>query len=569
MVLKIKVHGILTKFLINCFCYKVNKETHVKVKKDNDKMKKFILEYSELDAVKVKKQFLKNQKCSIIVANIIDPCYFQIQLEENSSDLENLMEKLEKVYCGFGASIYDMSEDDLKVNRLCAATFSKDQNWHRCKIVKYDETLKKVKVFYIDYGGYDFVELKNVKFLDKEFAKWPVQVLDAKCHNLKKPSLIVWNENIIEYMLMKVQGVFLTVKIMGTLNENNLELFSLEILHKTKHKKLPNQRVKNFTLNMHFVKDGIAEIYEEKSLDNFIDYEKLCKNYFVTQESATCQSISNSDITNNDITNNSFQSLSFSNASVDNNFSKQCRERVEIYLASLRLKNIHMIEIAEFYDGYLEVYLFKIEDNTYVDCAHAAAIMKITQKKFFEIFNFSNLKRSDCFKTFKNSDSDSSCVFELYYELFQENPTTIELFVFDKIELLMELEFAKEKKNFKLRKPFQIKKHSTGQAKHFNDIELYNAEILKEMEKNYEIYLREFDKSKKPQLNPLKNDNYQNEYRSFILDEVYLILGQIKALDERISCEFISLANKRLLEIRRKILGEKFDALNEFINKLK
>jgi hypothetical protein len=507
---------------------------------------------------------LKNQKSSVIVSNIIDPCYFQIQLEENSSDLENLMEKLENVYCGFGASIYDMCEEDLKVDRLCAATFHKDKNWHRCKIVKYDEALKRVKVFYLDYGGYDLVDLKNVKFLDKEFAKWPIQILDAKCHNLKKPSHIEWNENIIKYMLMKVQSVFLTVKLMGTLNEKNLELFSLEILHKTKYNKLPNQRVKNFTLNMQFVKDGFAEIYEEKSLDNFIDYEALCKNYFVTQEKAACPSISSSE---NDFTNNS--SLSFSNASIDINSSKQCRESVELYLTSLRLKNNHMIEIAEFHDGHLKVYLFKIEDNTYVDCSHAAAILKITQKKFFELFKCSNLVRSDCFKTFENTDSDSSSVFELYYDLFKESPTTIELFVFDKIELLMDLECAKQKNNFNIRKPFQIEKHSYDQTKHFNGLEMYNAEILNEMEKNYEIYLREFDKSKKPQLSPLKNDNFKNDYKSFMMDEVYLILGQIKALDERISSEFISVANKRWLEIRRKLLGKKFDALNEFINKFK
>ena len=357
-------------------------------KQKEARMKQFILEYGDLDATKVKKQLLRKQKASIMVSNIIDPSNFQIQLEENRKDLEELMAELENVYCGFGASYYDMTVEDLIENRLCAATFFKDKNWHRCKIVKYDEALKKVEVFYLDYGGYDFVELKDIKFLDKKFVKWPILILDAKFHNIKRPSNVDWKDNIIKYLLTKVQGVFLTVKIMGSLKKENLEFFSLEILHKTKNQKASNQKVKNFTLNNQLIKDGHGEFFDEKLLDTYVDCETLCKNYHIEENdvSATYNTLLSASNSYDDIASNSnTNSLSFSNASVYLDSNKQIQDRIERNFSRLCLKNKHMVEKIEFFDRRLKVFLFKIDNITYIDCSHAAAILKLSVENFFNL----------------------------------------------------------------------------------------------------------------------------------------------------------------------------------------
>ena len=98
-----------------------------------------------------------------------------------------------------------------------------------------------------------------------------------------------------------------------------------------------------------------------------------------------------------------------------------------------------------------------------------------------------------------------------------------------------------------------------------DELKQYNDEILHEMKRNYKIYLDEFNKSKRPApLNPLENVQFIDDYKSFLLDELYFVLEQMKVLDERIRCEYITPANKRWLELRRKTFGKKFDCLHEF-----
>ena len=64
------------------------------------------------------------------------------------------MKRLNEFYAEIDSKTYDMTEKDIKVDRLCAATLGNDQTWYRLvsKILTFEQTLNRVKVFYIDYG---------------------------------------------------------------------------------------------------------------------------------------------------------------------------------------------------------------------------------------------------------------------------------------------------------------------------------------------------------------------------------------------------------------------------------
>ena len=154
--------------------------------KENAKfIQDYVLNYLDLDPHEIWRQLLKKQTVDIIVSNVVDPCLMQIQLAENRNALEILMADLEKVYCGIGASYYNMPPEYMTHGRLCAALFPLDNNWHRCKIVGVERDLKKVRVNYLDYGGEGIIPYDNVKFLDKQFAALPIQSVNAKLFNIK------------------------------------------------------------------------------------------------------------------------------------------------------------------------------------------------------------------------------------------------------------------------------------------------------------------------------------------------------------------------------------------------
>ena len=108
-----------------------------------------VLSDGDLDHTDIWKQFLKNQTINVIVSNVNDPCDFSIQLIENKNSLEQLMNDLENIYCGFGSSYYDMPEDYITNGRFCAGLFPYDLNWHRCQILDVDSKNKMAKVSYI------------------------------------------------------------------------------------------------------------------------------------------------------------------------------------------------------------------------------------------------------------------------------------------------------------------------------------------------------------------------------------------------------------------------------------
>ena len=166
-----------------------------------------------MDNREVVKTFALKREHEVLISSVKNPCHIEVQLDANHLKLEQLMDKLEAKYNGFGASDFNMSDEYILTHRLCAATFS-DNNWHRCRMVELNGDL--VSVYYLDYGGEAQVPKDKIKFLYKDF-DMPCQAVKAKFNNIKwNPK---WNKDeesrkeIINYLLKRVMGKNLRAKI--------------------------------------------------------------------------------------------------------------------------------------------------------------------------------------------------------------------------------------------------------------------------------------------------------------------------------------------------------------------
>ncbi len=224
-------------------------------------MQDYIFYHNNLNSIDVLKQFASKKTHQIVVSNVNNPCEIQIQLAENVNALNKLMEELELVYCGIGASNYNMPLEYIEHGHLCAAIYPGDMNWHRCRIIGVFPENKKVRVSYVDYGGDSLVDLENVKFLSSEFAYLPVQAVNAKFANIanvnkKKTD---WRKDTINYLLNRVTGKILTAEIMGV-NDGYL---SIEIFDKTTTNNNGCPPNTTINLNQRIVMDGYGQKYEE------------------------------------------------------------------------------------------------------------------------------------------------------------------------------------------------------------------------------------------------------------------------------------------------------------------
>ncbi len=93
-------------------------------------------------------------------------------------------------FCGCCRLLFatdDMPVEYVHVGRLCATVFPADKNWHRANITGVSPETKQARVQFIDYGGETLVPIKSLKFLDKRFVSLPVQAINARFANVRRP----------------------------------------------------------------------------------------------------------------------------------------------------------------------------------------------------------------------------------------------------------------------------------------------------------------------------------------------------------------------------------------------
>ena len=237
-------------------------------KQNADFIQDYVLYNKDINATEVLRALASKKTHQIIVSNVINPSKIQIQLADNVNSLNTLMDELELVYCGIGASNFDIPVEYIELGHLCAAIYPGDNNWHRCRIIGKDLEKKKVRVSFIDYGGDSLVPIESIKFLASQFSALPIQAVDAKFANVTSNGK-KWPKDTINYLLNKVTGKTLTAEVVG-LNDGEVSLDIYDLATKFEKSNLLGSRIH---LNQRIILDGYGKLYDEaKDLEVIIFY---------------------------------------------------------------------------------------------------------------------------------------------------------------------------------------------------------------------------------------------------------------------------------------------------------
>ncbi|XP_078604467.1 uncharacterized protein LOC144878090 [Branchiostoma floridae x Branchiostoma japonicum] len=126
----------------------------------------------------------------VYICNVVDPGNFHVQFrgQQTADALEDLMDRLEKVYCSDEGKRYKMRPDLIAMGQACVAMFPEDENWHRAMITAIP-SLDFVTVSYVDYGTIASVPKSALRMLKAEFLHLPIQAVNARLANIQPNSL--------------------------------------------------------------------------------------------------------------------------------------------------------------------------------------------------------------------------------------------------------------------------------------------------------------------------------------------------------------------------------------------
>ena len=222
-----------------------------------DFIQDYVIYEETLDSTEVIKQLASQKSHRVIVSHVYSASNIHIQIVENLPRLDKLMDDLENVYLGLGASVYDMPESYILVGRICASVFPLDKNWHRCQIQSIYPSRKQAYVTFIDYGGHATVSYTDIKFLAKEFEKLPAQAILARLANVKTSA--EWGEKEINYFLNRVMGKCLLAEIIGY---NDIRV-SVDLFDFTTQDNGDCKAGTKIHINSRVVMDGFGTHYDE------------------------------------------------------------------------------------------------------------------------------------------------------------------------------------------------------------------------------------------------------------------------------------------------------------------
>ncbi|XP_032398709.1 tudor domain-containing 6 isoform X2 [Etheostoma spectabile] len=150
-----------------------------------------------------------------VVQHVSDPSQFWIQTQTYANELDQLMD-----------SMYHLYKDSVTTNLVrnptiglyCAAKAA-DGEFYRATVMEVGET--KVKVFFVDYGNTEVVDLNNVKTLHDEFKKLPCLALKCTLAGVR-PKDGRWDQSACEFFIKAVTGKELTVHVRAKYNKRHV-----------------------------------------------------------------------------------------------------------------------------------------------------------------------------------------------------------------------------------------------------------------------------------------------------------------------------------------------------------
>ena len=120
-------------------------------------------------------------KRSVYVTKTLSAKSIYVQLKENWDTVEELGLKMNDNYrLAVQEDEYPLQIEDIKPELVVATQYSVDEKWYRAQVVDVKRKKGLVKVFYIDFGNTETVDLKFCRFLKPEFRKDPALAIHCR-----------------------------------------------------------------------------------------------------------------------------------------------------------------------------------------------------------------------------------------------------------------------------------------------------------------------------------------------------------------------------------------------------
>ncbi|XP_022183496.1 RING finger protein 17 isoform X2 [Myzus persicae] len=121
----------------------------------------------------------EEKRYSVILCHFISPTEFYIRLNDDTSQLEEVMDTLKAIYIPTAENSHkNYLLYTPQIGMAVAARYSIDGHWHRAKIISLPEE-RLVTVFYIDFGNSETLPWDELRVLDKSLIKTPPLVIKA------------------------------------------------------------------------------------------------------------------------------------------------------------------------------------------------------------------------------------------------------------------------------------------------------------------------------------------------------------------------------------------------------
>lgn len=111
--------------------------------------------------------------CEVVFTNSLSD--FFIQLSTDYAALDSLMENIASAYENGGDL---MKESEILCGLYCIAQYSDDLKWYRAVIKSVEGNDATVQ--FVDYGNTEKVSFNNIKSIETEFSKLPIQAIHCK-----------------------------------------------------------------------------------------------------------------------------------------------------------------------------------------------------------------------------------------------------------------------------------------------------------------------------------------------------------------------------------------------------
>jgi len=178
---------------------------------------RLVLKY-ERDDVFVSLKSVRNFNCTIpvqevpdddvlevVVAEVVNPGKFYVQLFSQYDRLNVLMEELDSFYAHneeSSKSPYIITQSEVAEGDLVAVPWV-DNMWYRARVIGIKD-LTKIRVFYLDFGTLSNIETSSARRLASDFIDFPAQAILSQLSGLLPPEGDKWKSKSAAVRMLKL-----------------------------------------------------------------------------------------------------------------------------------------------------------------------------------------------------------------------------------------------------------------------------------------------------------------------------------------------------------------------------